>query len=799
LTGLTNVVLFDKNITKNTKLLVYRYPPNADLKGNPVKIGNGPAAVTGDEISTMPLSAQCGWEGGESRMIRKSEDLPVDGNLLLFTWIKGEVSWVQSLNPMGSRIFFALSNRSATRGNKFIILICSSKKRWLLFFLFMFIRPVIGVATENIEKPVSLEPIVVTAERNDETFQTGDVDTEQTTGFFSIIQKESFEGKIENLSEVIEKEAGIQVRQSGGLGSFSTVSLRGSSSDQVMIFMDGILLNDASGGGVDLSNISLSDVEAIEIYRGITPVHFGKASIGGVVNIRTLRARRGMKANVIGGYGSFDTDRFHAFINHKPGKGDYLVSADILSSDNDFKFLNDNGTQWNPYDDRREHRHNNQFKQKNLLTKAGYDFTDNVRIDISNQWFEKDQHLPSWNNSSLTRTTFDTKRNNTFAKLTIDNVSPFHLNLSGRLYYSWKKEEYDDSQGHIGLGRQHTEYITKKYGTQFFLEWPTTWQSLNLVLNAYQEKYEPTELLTSRSPNNSKRNTFSLAIQDSFPLFHDKLVIIPGLRFLYIDDELKSAVSPWGVFLGGEDKQKNYTRPQIGAKYRVFNWLNLKVNLAQYVREPSFFELFGDRGFFIGNPDLKAEKGTNFDAGCELHWQADTPWLQRISGNAAYFKSDVDDIISRVYDARGIGKSVNISKADIEGIEAAITIDALKFFRFIGNATWQDTENKGDIRAFDGKNLPGRFEKAYLGRIEAKYKGFKLYGEYVIERGMYYDSANLLEARNKREINAGASILFHSCLFTFEGKNLNDDRYEDFNGYPLPERSFYFTVKHSFQ
>ncbi len=47
------------------------------LKGNPVKFGSGPAAVTGDKICKMPLFAFFDkWEGADSRVIRESEDLP---------------------------------------------------------------------------------------------------------------------------------------------------------------------------------------------------------------------------------------------------------------------------------------------------------------------------------------------------------------------------------------------------------------------------------------------------------------------------------------------------------------------------------------------------------------------------------------------------------------------------------------------------------------------------------------------------------------------------------------------------
>jgi len=207
----------------------------------------------------------------------------------------------------------------------------------LLFFcvLLFFFLVADNLFAETARESITLDTVVVSADKTEETYQTGDVDTEQTPAFFTVIEREDFEGKMEDLSEVIEKETGIQGRQSGGLGSFSTVSLRGSSSDQVMVFLDGILLNDASGGGVDLSNISLSDVEAIEIYKGTTPINFGKASIGGVVNIRTLRTKEGLNANLSSGYGSFNTRKLSGFVNHKPGRWNYLISADALASDND--------------------------------------------------------------------------------------------------------------------------------------------------------------------------------------------------------------------------------------------------------------------------------------------------------------------------------------------------------------------------------------------------------------------------------------------------------------------------------
>ena len=701
------------------------------------------------------------------------------------SWIKKGISPERFISVRG---FFLLMKIKKIKLQQFLLIIT--------VFSILSFRGQRYASAEN--EPVTLDTVVVTAAKPELPFQTGDVDMEQTPVHVSVIERDQFEGKTENLSEIIEKEAGVQIRQSGGLGSFSTVSLRGSSSEQVMVFMDGILLNDASGGGVDLSNISLSDVEAIEIYRGITPVNFGKASLGGAVNIRTRRSVQEMNASLSAGYGSFGMNKLSGFLNHKPGKWDYLISADYLSSDNDFEFVNDNGTEWNTGDDRTENRNNADFDQKNILAKWGYDFSEDLRLDFSNQWFAKDQGLPGWNNSDQVKTSFDTRRNIAALNLIADNVGPYHFNISTRLNYSRQEEDYDDRGGHVGLGEQHSKYITSHYDAGFFLECLTEDNMLSFISELRHEVYDPRDLLKAQNPKESRRNVFSIGLQNSFILFDGKLILTPALRYTFSRDELKAGISIWGEALDEKTRDENNFSPQIGLKYCPANWLTIKANAAKYAREPSFFELFGDRGFFTGNMELESEKGSNFDIGFEISRQRDNERLKRISLSVTGFQSDTDDLITRSYNARGIGKSVNISSSGIKGIEAEFSLEFLTYCRFIANASWQDTENQSEIPAFDGKKLPGRFEKSYLTRIEARYGDFKLYAEYTAEKDLYYDTANLLKAEDKEEVNAGISCLFRSALLSFEAKNIGDSQYEDFNGYPLPGSSYSLTLKYNF-
>lgn len=717
---------------------------------------------------------------------------------------KGQGNWVQPFKSISLKGFFCLypalpvtaavgrllwgcyrnmKTESRKRGQGFVLGLC----------LLLFLKGVPAFGDSD-NKFHTLGTVVVTAEPDGRKVETGDVHLEETTGFVSVITRESFEGKMENLADVLQKEAAIQVRQTGGLGSFATISIRGSSSDQVLVFMDGILLNDASGGGVDLGSISLSDVEAIEVYRGVTPINFNKASVGGVINIRTLRSRDGLHARASLGYGSFRTRQASGYINQKLGKWDYLVSAEYLDSDNDFTFLNDRGTKWNPADDIWETRRNAQFSQGNLLAKVGYDFTKDLRLILMNQYFAKDQGLPSWNNHPQTRASFDTTRNITSLSFLADKLGPLGLNTRTTVDYARKEEQYDDVQGHIGLGRQKNKYLTDRYGGQFFAEWLSDWNILSFTSDFHHEKYAPKDLFTQRNLRDSTRNTLTFGLQDSLILLGDKATITPALRYTHVHDQLESGESNWGSHLEGRTRKESYWSPQIGLKYAALPWLNLKGNLARYVREPSFLELFGDRGFIIGNMDLEAEKGVNLDAGFEVNWQGPPAWISRISFGAAYFQSKVEDLITFVYNSRGTGKAQNISKARIEGLESQIAIDFLRHFRFVGNATWQDPENQSQIRAFSGKTLPGRWRRSLLGRMEGHYKGFSAHVECLRETGMYYDRANLLPAKDKTLFNAGISYLFGSLLFSLEGKNLGNEQYEDFNGYPMPRRAYYFTV-----
>jgi outer membrane cobalamin receptor len=89
------------------------------------------------------------------------------------------------------------------------------------------------------------------------------------------------------VSEAISSAPGVFIKNYGGLGGMKTVSLRGTTSMQTLIMLDGVKLNSSQNGLMDLSIFPLSILDNIEVIRGGTSALFGGNAIGGVVNLRT--------------------------------------------------------------------------------------------------------------------------------------------------------------------------------------------------------------------------------------------------------------------------------------------------------------------------------------------------------------------------------------------------------------------------------------------------------------------------------------------------------------------------------
>ena len=128
--------------------------------------------------------------------------------------------------------------------------------------------------------------------------------TGQAISIIDLPEIEAVQGP--DLSRVLRRLPGVAISRNGPSGSFTGVRVRGASSEQLLVLIDGVKVNDvaAPGGGFDFANVLAGSVERIELLRGPNSVIWGSDAMGGVMNL-TTRQVDGISASAE--YGAFDT------------------------------------------------------------------------------------------------------------------------------------------------------------------------------------------------------------------------------------------------------------------------------------------------------------------------------------------------------------------------------------------------------------------------------------------------------------------------------------------------------------
>ncbi len=110
----------------------------------------------------------------------------------------------------------------------------------------------------------------------------------------STIDLSRFESRSIGLPDLLERLSGVDVVTYGGTGQGSFVRIRGSSSEQVLVVVDGVRMNPVAGGGADFDSIPRELVDRVEVARGAGSARYGADALGGVVSlVSDPAARRG--------------------------------------------------------------------------------------------------------------------------------------------------------------------------------------------------------------------------------------------------------------------------------------------------------------------------------------------------------------------------------------------------------------------------------------------------------------------------------------------------------------------------
>ena len=638
---------------------------------------------------------------------------------------------------------------------------------------------VLGAAVSTAQSPrdsQTLPPVEV----------SGQASEIETLGHVERINTARARARALELTDLLDQQAGLQVRRSGGFGSFATVSARGASAQQTTLTLNGLPLAPTISGDFNLGALSLKQIDHIDLYAGYAPIEFAAAGPGGVIDLRT--DPEGWMPSGYASTGSASTWQAGARTSLEHGLARHGFSLGVAASDNDYSIRNPNRA-FDPSDpDRRreEPRRNADVRRVHGLYVGRWGADDGPRMDSLIQLQDQDQGIPDARNSSLARTRLGSQQANLQTRIRWSEPGVWPLGVTTRGFWQASRLRYDDRQDQVGISAQLTDTRQHHYGADLLARTELTpalhWSGLARLS---RETYRTTDLLRNRQDSGARQHA-QLATELHWER-DSALRSSATLRHQAVEDR----------FAAQRHQRETATTWQLAAQWSPTPSWQLHVNGGRSIRPPTFFERFGDRGLFIGNSTLRPESGRNLNLG--LGW-VHLPWRASIEAYASL----LDDAIVTQFDVlSGIGRAENADSARVWGAEARLTgtwgLGPAGRLNLVLRAAAQNTENTS-AGVLNGKQLPGRFrQKGFSSLTWLLPRDYELFYEVLVERGRFYDSLNSRPAPDVQVHDVGLRKVLPLGRYRLdlggEIRNLTDQRGQDFSAQPQPGRQFFVSLE----
>ncbi|GGX41166.1 TonB-dependent receptor plug domain-containing protein [Saccharospirillum salsuginis] len=590
---------------------------------------------------------------------------------------------------------------------------------------------------------------------------------ELSTGQVTVIGRDAFQADHHSVADVLEITPGVQIQSTGELGSYSTLSVRGATGQQSLVFVDGILLTGSGGGSADLGQIPLDQVESIEIYRTAAPPQFSQDAMGGVINIVTREdSQDGSRTQMGVKLGSFGLREARGAHHWTWGGARLNIRASALSAENDFPFLYDAGTPDVSEDDVEQRRNNADYERYS----ASADVTRQVGhhqwlAAVNGQWSTKS--LPAWNNNDVQDTYYRERKMGGSLAWSATGMADGRLDQSIRYRANSHEGHLNDPASIIGLNQNDSYDSMTDQRLQHLGAWYWGTHITTLVNEASHADLSFKDKITDRGYQYDEW-TWLTSLTDEWVLMSDRLSLTGTVRSLSNLDDTQL----WGGLLG--------------VRYQLTDEWTLKANVSQTFRQPSLFERYGDQGYFQGNEELVPETG------------------QLVEGSIEYQRSDLEgaltvynryafDNIAPVYDSQGVGRYVNIGQVQYQGVEWDLKW-RIHSWTLSQQGAYQPSLITSPVVSYDGNQAPGYYRWSHQSRITADWNPWRLHGEWRFENGLFYDRANSTQAPQRSEFDIGLRRFWQwrSLQQTVEVSVINafDNRSMDISRKPLPGRQF---------
>ena len=592
--------------------------------------------------------------------------------------------------------------------------------------------------------------VIVTATR---TAQTAD----EVLSSVTVISREDIERRqARSVEDLLRGTQGISITNNGGPGKNTSVFMRGTESDHILVLIDGVRAGSATSGGAAYGNIPIEQIERIEIVRGPRSSLYGSEAIGGVIQIFTRKGgKEGFTPSFSIGGGSYGTFNGSAGLSGRSKRGWFNMN---ISGKNTNGF---NSCSGKPYPNGAGCFTNEPDRDgyQNVAGsfRAGYLFKNGLDIETN---FMRSSGKVNYdgkysNKSELVQQVFGGKA----------RYSPFEfwkVTLAGG-------RSRENSRDFLGQGKNFKSRFDSRRDTITLQNDFTLNKSHLLTVGA---DYKNDTVSSSEDFEVTSRNNLGAFAQHQATVFKQDL----ELSIRYDENEQFG-----GNVTGG-----------AGWGYTVTEWLRFTANVGTAFKAPTFNELYYPGGY--SNANLRPEESVSYEFGTSGKIKQ-TNWAFNI------YETQIHDLIAN--DASWVPQ--NINKVRIRGFEGMIST-RIKKWQINTNLTLLDAQNKssGTNR---GNILPRRAKESFRFDVNRKFDKFKLFGlsfnKYTIGTQLlvvgqrYDDLANTrkLDSYVKLDIR-GEYTLNQNWRLQGRIENISNERYETASFYNQPGRNFFITLRY---
>ncbi len=488
---------------------------------------------------------------------------------------------------------------------------------------------------------------VVTATRMEQP-----LDTVGTT--VSVVESHQIqEQQIHAAGDVLRQVPGVVVEQSGSAGTQTDVSIRGSTSAQTLILMDGVDVDSGATGGFDMADVTSDDLDRIEVVRGAGGALYGSSAIGGVVNLITREGSGPLKLSYDGEGGNRATQRQSLVFDGAEGRLAYSGALSYFST-----------TAFRP--------RNASFDNLSGVARVDYHLTPDTKFTGFARYIRSNVSLVNFSNF-LTPVDPNAHQRNEFMLYNGVVTHQFSDRLDGRLSAFFVRNDLriNDTPFPANLTAQRDRVPDETRGTNMELhyKWGEGIRSLagfdfkdRWVRSAdlFETVDPPAQFFTSF---HARRQEYAGYLEQEGRLFNGMMLLTGGVR-VDGNSEFGIEVSPsWAVAIPLE------------------RWgLTLRGSYSEGFRAPSFNELFFPD---FGNPKLNPEISSEYDGGITKTFG------ETASFTATYFSRRVHSLIvaEPCTTFPGCVEAANAGRVDTQGVELVPAVQLMRGLAFSGNLT----------------------------------------------------------------------------------------------------------------